>query len=293
MEGFHVARKQRSGLLVAVLVVLEELARRSALPAVLRLPLGQFIGQPPAALADVALGVVAAIDLTAEVDMGKRKASANSAPLPTLGEDLLDLPRHQLGIEEQQGMEVRVPAVELAISDLEGADVTPEADPGAELLAALALIELGPGGMHAHEQVRQVIAEAVRNRESHEIDRQAQGLGALDRLFHLLRTALADLRGADRTGPGRGAHLEAVEVGTLEGRTLQDLDVHVRQTPGTALAGFVALGQQATGNPSQGVALGAALAVPLELLLTGSADLPEGDFPGLGIQRLDVVCRGG
>ena len=189
-------------------------------------------------------------------------------------------------------MKMRVPAVELAIGDFEGADVTPEADPGAELLAALALIELGPRGVHALEKIRDVIAQAVGNRECHEIDRQAQHLGAVDRLLNLGGAALADLGGADRAGPGRGADLEPVEVGPLEGRALEDLDVHVRQTPRATLAGLVALGQQTASDPAQGVALGAALAVALQLPLTSPGDLPEGYFPGLGVQGLDVVSMG-
>jgi len=127
--------------------------------------------------------MVPAVDLTTEIRMRSRKASPNGAPLPPVREDLLNLSRHQLGIEEKKRMEMRVPAVSFPVGDFQCADVTTEADPGAELLADLALVELRPRRVHALEQVGEIVPEAVRNGEGDEIDGEAQRLGAVDSLL--------------------------------------------------------------------------------------------------------------
>ncbi|MNY06432.1 hypothetical protein D3C86_1391900 [compost metagenome] len=114
----------------------------------------------------------------------------------------------------------------------------------------------------------------MRNGQSQQLDLHAHGLGQGHRGDQFGTTALANLGGADRAGPDRGADLEA----RIERFPVFGAAVHLERLlgyPPAAALRSPGRGQKAIDHAFQGVALGA------ETLRVEFLDV----LPGLGIER--------
>ena len=97
-------------------------------------------------------------------------------------------------MEEQQRVEVRMETV-FAMSDLQSAYVTEQAESVTKLHTGFSLPEPLPCVHHLVEDLVHVIAETMRDREREKENLEAEHLRLLDRLGDFMPTPFADLGG--------------------------------------------------------------------------------------------------
>src|SRR5690606_34796724 len=114
-------------------------------------------------------------------------------------------------------MEVRVPAVGIAMRNLKGADRAHHVEQLAQFLVVAMLAHLlGSYAQLAH-QLGQYIHATMPNGESNHFDAAARCNVRVYRLADLKLAPFGDFRGADRTGPDRRTRLKAGIMGLAAG----------------------------------------------------------------------------
>ncbi|MND93726.1 hypothetical protein D3C80_859190 [compost metagenome] len=173
------------------------------------------------------------------------------------------------------------------MGDFQGANGALDAQQLANVLACPAGGGAPPCVANLLQERGQVVADAVRHGEGQQLDVQPHRFGQGHGGDQLSATTLADLRGANRAGPDRGADLQAGVKRLAVLDAAMHLERLLRDTPAAALGGAGG-GQQAIDHALERVALGP---VPLGVEFLNvfarlGVERKPGDFPGLFVYDL-------
>lgn len=153
------------------------------------------------------------------------EASQARRAFPEGPEDRLSLRRRDRSPDEQEGMCVRMPAVDLAPRDLVTRDRTAPSQRIASTVERTTLTEPPNPSLERVEDVAQVVGAAVPERLRHQKHGPASLDPRVDARPHLSRADRLNLRRAHGARPDRAARLEVPEEGCPSGRRGADLDL--------------------------------------------------------------------